>query len=367
METSKQGIELIKQFEGCKLQAYKAVPSEQYYTIGYGHYGSDVKAWDQITQQKADELLQQDLKKFEDAVNNYNSIYGWNQNEFDALVSFTFNCGKGNLNKLLDNGNRTRQTIKGKILQYNKSGGVVLTGLTRRREAELALFSKPCSSENIVESSEVTGMHEGSYKVTASALRIRSGAGTNFDIVDKVANNEILYIYDWAQVGDQLWGKINNNNWVCVRQGKTMYAVPYTASVVKDYSLKKDGNTRISENFRISEFACHDGSDLIKIDTKLVVILESIREYFNKPVYINSGYRSPNYNKKIGGATKSYHMAGKAADIHIQGVTPHEIARCAEKLGVLGIGEYTSFTHVDTREKKAFWYSSKQLHRDTFK
>lgn len=367
METSKQGIELIKQFEGCKLQAYKAVPSEQYYTIGYGHYGSDVKAWDQITQQKADELLQQDLKKFEDAVNNYNSIYGWNQNEFNALVSFTFNCGKGNLNKLLDNGSRDRNTIKSKWLQYNKSNGIVLNGLTRRREAELALFNKSCSSEKVIEYSEVNNMHEGSYKVTASALNIRYGAGTNFDIAGKASNNEILYIYDWAQVGDQLWGKINNNNWICVRQGKTMYAVPYTASVVKDYSLKKDGNTRITEHFKVSEFACHDGSDLIKIDTKLVVILESIREYFNKPIYINSGYRSPNYNKKIGGATKSYHMAGKAADIHIQGVTPHEIARCAEKLGVLGIGEYPSFTHVDTREKKAFWYSSKQLHRDTFK
>lgn len=135
-KTSQKGVDLIKQFEGCKLKAYKAVATEKYYTIGYGHYGADVKSGMTITKAKAEEILKTDLRKFEEAV--VCTGLNLNQNQFDALVSFTYNCGEGNLKKLINN--RSLSQIADAILLYNKSGGKVLAGLQRRRAAERNLF-----------------------------------------------------------------------------------------------------------------------------------------------------------------------------------------------------------------------------------
>lgn len=137
------GLNLIKNFEGCRLTAYKPVSTEKYWTIGWGHYGSDVKQGMTITQARADELLLQDVASSVAAVNN--PIYcpltaSLNQNQFDALVSFTFNCGAGSLKTLCKN--RTLSEIAAKIPAYNKAGGKVLNGLVRRRAAEQELFKK---------------------------------------------------------------------------------------------------------------------------------------------------------------------------------------------------------------------------------
>lgn len=136
MKTSQKGIDLIKRFEGCRLQAYKAMPSEKCYTIGYGHYGSDVTRGMSITQVQADALLMQDLMRYEAAVSD--AGLKLNQNQFDALVSFAYNRGAGNLKKLVRG--RDTQQIADAMLQYNKSGGNVLAGLTKRRQAERELF-----------------------------------------------------------------------------------------------------------------------------------------------------------------------------------------------------------------------------------
>lgn len=137
MRTSEAGINLIKQFEGCRLKAYKPVASEKYYTIGWGHYGADVTANMTISQQQADEILVADLKKFEKDVTK--TDLELNQNQFDALVSFTYNCGAGNLQKLVKN--RTHSQIADAMLLYNKGANKqVLSGLMRRRELERALF-----------------------------------------------------------------------------------------------------------------------------------------------------------------------------------------------------------------------------------
>lgn len=135
---SQAGINLIKQFEGCRLKAYKPVPTERFWTIGYGHYGADVPANMVIDQNMAEYILRQDLHKFETKVNKYDAIYHWTQNEFDALVSFAFNIGS--IDQLTANGTRTRAQIRSKITSYNKAGGAVLAGLKRRREAEKAMF-----------------------------------------------------------------------------------------------------------------------------------------------------------------------------------------------------------------------------------
>ena len=138
--TSQNGISLIKQFEGCRLSAYLdavGVP-----TIGYGHI-TGVKMGDKITQEQADNFLRADLTKFESAVNSLMVHYNFNQNEFDALVSFAFNCGVNNLKKLTANSTRNKGQIADALLLYNKAGGQILSGLTKRRQKERELFCTP--------------------------------------------------------------------------------------------------------------------------------------------------------------------------------------------------------------------------------
>lgn len=124
---------------------------------------------------------------------------------------------------------------------------------------------------------------------------------------------------------------------------------------VKTYSVKKDGNKKLSTNFKVKEFACKDGSDKILIDTELVELLQNIRNHFGKPITINSGYRTPAHNKKVGGSNNSYHTKGQACDIVVKGVHPIIVSMYAEKLNAGGIGVYKTFTHVDTRDKNYRW------------
>lgn len=138
------GLALIMSFEGCRLKAYKAVPTEKYWTIGWGHYGPDVSKDQTITQAQADAFLLNDCQKFADAVDDpgcYAFTDPLNANERDALISFAYNCGIGNLHKLCHG--RTKQQIGAAIILYNKSGGKVLKGLTTRRSAEQKLFNSP--------------------------------------------------------------------------------------------------------------------------------------------------------------------------------------------------------------------------------
>lgn len=125
---------------------------------------------------------------------------------------------------------------------------------------------------------------------------------------------------------------------------------------VKTYSLSKDGETRLSTNFKVKEFACKDGSDKILIDGDLVAYLQKIRDWAGTAVTINSGYRTKSYNESIGGATNSYHVKGQAADIVVSGKTTLNVARKAEDLGMKGIMQYitSGFVHVDTRTSKYF-------------
>ena len=149
------GLGLIKSFEGCRLTAYKAVPTEKYYTIGWGHYGPDVTEGMKVTQAQADALLLQDVENSVSCVNNakYCPITAsLNQNQFDALVSFTFNCGAGNLKTLC--ANRTAAQIASKIPAYNKAGGKVLAGLVRRRAAEQELFNTAVSSNDDIKTAK---------------------------------------------------------------------------------------------------------------------------------------------------------------------------------------------------------------------
>ena len=127
--------------------------------------------------------------------------------------------------------------------------------------------------------------------------------------------------------------------------------------MIKAYSLKKDGNKKLSTNFRVREFACNDGSDPVFIDTELVEVLQKIREHFGKPVTITSAYRTPSHNSKEGGTFYSQHLYGKAADIKVQGISPSKVADYAKTIlkNYGGIGIYSSFTHIDVRDNCSRW------------
>lgn len=112
--------------------------------------------------------------------------------------------------------------------------------------------------------------------------------------------------------------------------------------------------TKLSAHFNETEFACKGDGMVCTIAPALIAKLEQLREKLG-PITILSGYRSPDWNKKIGGAPKSQHMEGTAADIQVRGKTPKEVAAIAEKIGFGGIGIYPTFTHVDARAGKARW------------
>lgn len=140
MKISQKGLNLIKSFEGLELKAYK--DSVGVVTIGYGSTGTHVSMGQTITAQEAENLLKKDVSRFEEGVTKLVKV-PLNQNQFDALVSFSFNLGLGNLGsstllKKLNNGDY--QGVSLEFERWNRAGGKVLNGLTRRRLAEKELF-----------------------------------------------------------------------------------------------------------------------------------------------------------------------------------------------------------------------------------
>lgn len=147
------GLALIKKYEGCRLTAYQCAAGV--WTIGYGHT-SGVKSGQTITLAQAEEYLRQDLRKFEGYVNNPAYVpqtAQLNQNQFDALVSFAFNCGQGNL-KTLCSGGRTLAQIAAAMPKYCKAAGKTLQGLVNRRSAEVALFNTPVTGTSSIAEEE---------------------------------------------------------------------------------------------------------------------------------------------------------------------------------------------------------------------
>ncbi|MBQ3529522.1 MAG: peptidoglycan-binding protein [Oscillospiraceae bacterium] len=131
---------------------------------------------------------------------------------------------------------------------------------------------------------------------------------------------------------------------------------------------KKGDEQKVATNFRAREFDCQGKGccNTTLVDERLVEYLQKIRDHFGKPVYLTA-YRCKTHNARTpNAAPNSYHVYGRAADFHINGVAPAEIAKYAESIGVKGIGLYDSFVHIDTRESKSFWYGHGQQLRTTF-
>lgn len=118
--------------------------------------------------------------------------------------------------------------------------------------------------------------------------------------------------------------------------------------------------SKLSEHFDSDEFKCKccGGLPAHGISKELISLLEQIRHAFNKSITITSGYRCEHHNQKVGGAKKSQHVQGTAADIKVTGIPAHEVhaylsEHFDDKIG--GLGKYPNFTHVDVRENRARW------------
>lgn len=227
------GLNLIKSFEGCRLKAYKPVAAEKYYTIGYGHYGPDVSANMTITQAQADAYLVADCNKFVNAVNKYANLPWMNQNRFDALVSFTYNCGSGNLDKLLKNGTRTVEQVANSLPAYNKGSGKVLAGLVRRRQAELDLFNTPVQGTveqktqevkqpNLVSDKDIGPTFVvGKVYTTTVNLNVRTLPGTNYKILKTYPKGTRFTCKQVFRDGKDIWVQTPSGYIAVYYNGKT--------------------------------------------------------------------------------------------------------------------------------------------------
>lgn len=128
---------------------------------------------------------------------------------------------------------------------------------------------------------------------------------------------------------------------------------------INAYSEAASGGKQLSAHFKVREFARGDGSDAVLVAPRLVMVLETIRTHFGTAVRINSGYRTPQYNAKVGGVAHSQHCYGTAADITVRGQAPATVAAFARQImpdwGGVGVYARKGFTHIDVREKRSDW------------
>lgn len=217
MHISKNGIELIKKYEGLYLHAYKCPAGVL--TIGYGTTNADkeitcftINKNTTITKEKAEELLKKSIeKKYELLVNKYNDIYKFNQNEYDALISFCYNIGS--IKQLTQNGKRTKKEIPSAMVKYNHANGKVLKGLTRRREEEQKLFLTPVKKD--IKKDNKKNM----YVVTSAGLYVRAGTGKKYKALDVLKKGDKVEIDKVVKN----WGRIKNvNRWICLNYTKKL-------------------------------------------------------------------------------------------------------------------------------------------------
>lgn len=204
MNISETGIQLIKKFEGCSLKAYKCPAG--IWTIGYGHT-SGVKEGQTITKKEAEAYLKQDLTTFETLVSNLVTV-AINQNQFDALVSFCYNLGPGNLRSSTLLKRINAGDFNGAAEEFDRwiyAGGKKLSGLVKRRAAEKALFLQPFITT--------------SYKVIATVLNVRKEPGINNKILKVLYKNDIIEI---SEIHEN-WGRLSDKTgWVSLKYLKSI-------------------------------------------------------------------------------------------------------------------------------------------------
>lgn len=325
MRTSTAGVDLIARFEGLRLKAYKPVPSEQFWTIGYGHYGPNVKASEIITESEARQLLRADLHEAERAVDALRLTL--TQNEFDSLVSVVFNLGPGVLNpdrtlgKALRRGDKRRAANA--LLLYIKGGNPLRTlpGLVLRRRAERKLFLT--AAPVVRHGTRMTA------RELQSALR---AIGWPVKADGKIGRHTRRALRDFQRGWYGPKGK-----WVLKPTG---YQNDRTVAALRT-SLAHGGMA--SPHFTYREFADHQ-TRWIKVDRELLVGLERLRADVG-PVGILSGYRDPSRNI---GAKNSQHHYGNAMDPTVE--LPRSIVTRLGAFSGIGINPATGrVRHLDVR------------------
>lgn len=126
--------------------------------------------------------------------------------------------------------------------------------------------------------------------------------------------------------------------------------------MIKSYIMDTSSNEKVGQHFKVKEFACQDGSQVVFIDDYLCIILDILRNKLGKPIIVTSGYRTPWWNAKCNGAKYSYHMRGMAADIKVNGMSAKELAKKLDEIVPNGCGiiVYSSWVHFDVRDGKKY-------------
>lgn len=190
MEISQNGIDLIKRYEGCSLISYQ--DTSGIWTIGYGWTGKvngkTICKGLKISQETADNLLSTNLVSYENKVNKYQNIYHFNQNEFDALVSFCYNIG--NIDQLTDNGKRTKEEVKSHWIAYCKSNGKTLQGLVNRRKDELKLFNTKVKENK---DGYIT-IYKNNQPIEIQAVNINGNNYIKLRDIEKISDLKVDYV-----------------------------------------------------------------------------------------------------------------------------------------------------------------------------
>lgn len=181
MKINGLGLGLIKNFEGCSYKAYR-LKGERYYTIGYGHSFDDSITKDTVWNQKqCDDALRKDLARFEGYVTKYAcSKFELNENQFSALVSYTYNRGVGGLQQLLRNSTSIQQ-LSDNIVVYWGSATKYKNGLIRRRKVEKMLFDTPVANKAI---NSNKNLEQAVSKIIKSGIAINYNQWKREDLIN---------------------------------------------------------------------------------------------------------------------------------------------------------------------------------------
>lgn len=322
MKLTRNGLELIKHFEGLFLEAYRDPVG--IWTIGYGHTATAKKGM-KVTEKQAEKLLKDDLKDAERAVKTLVTS-ALTDGQHSALVSFTFNLGAGNLSastllKRVNDGDMAGAADE--FPKWRLAGGKVLPGLVRRRKSERHLFLTGAFKD----------FADGVPEISASAA---GAPGTPSGDVVLADDDDYLTDFETFVAG------LNLKNFK-----------PYELLVMGD----KHGNPA-SAAFGLNGYPPRD---LWQQVAPTIRMLDKLRLTLGAPIRTISVYRSPAYNQAIGGATHSQHMKFTAIDFVVQSnSSPSDWAstlRQFRQAGLFsgGIGTYKTFVHIDSRGTDADW------------
>lgn len=280
--------------------------------------------------------------------NMYQQRFGMSDNEYMSAVdngtytNFVHDCAGWGIFQF------TYFTLKKGLLDYARQTNRSIGDINMQLEYSWILFEKSYS---------------GMLKKLRSATSVLQASNAILLDFERPADQSVTAQQKRASLGQKFYDKYATSG------------NKESESVMGVKTYQETAKTQLSKNFNSYEFRCGLGRpcscSTILIDDKLVEYLQNIRDHFGKPITITSAYRCESYNKSIGGATGSYHSKGMAADIVVNGVTPREVAKYSESIGILGIGLYETdsdghFVHIDTRTYKSFWYGQAQSPRTTF-